>query len=76
MNKLLRCTDQYVKESTWKDLALIKLCLGSAGLLVGMATPKKAKKHMAFGAMIVFVATYVPLMLKFLGILLEDKKMR
>lgn len=76
MNKLLKCTDRNVKEATWKDFALIKLCMGSAGLLVGMATPKKAKKNMAFGAMIVFIATYVPLMLKFLGILLEDRKAR
>ena len=76
MKQLLNYENQFSKESDWKNLALLKLCFGSMGLMLGIATPKKAKKAVAFGAMGVFIATYVPLMLKLLNIAARDKENR
>ena len=66
MKKLLSAADAYIAEMNWKDLALVKLCLCAMGMLMGLAAPQKARKWVALGAGLVFLATYVPLMLKFL----------
>ena len=58
MHKWLSYANEYVRQSDWKDLALIKLCLCSAGVLIGMSLAKRVKKLAAFGAMAVFIATY------------------
>jgi len=55
-------------------LALIKFCLFSMGLLIGMQLPKKFHKAVKIGAAIVFVGTYIPLMVKYARILLDKRK--
>lgn len=65
MNKLLKYVEEYLKVCNWKDLALIKFCLCSIGVILGLAAPKKLRKPLVFVAVTVFVATYIPLMLKF-----------
>ena len=69
----LSYANEYVRQSDWKDLALIKLCLCSAGVLIGMSLAKRVKKLAAFGAMAVFIATYLPLMWKLLKIVTGDQ---
>lgn len=66
MKKLFSAADAYIAKMNWKDLALVKLCLCAAGVMLGLAAPKKLRKWAAFGAVVVFVATYLPIMLKFL----------
>ena len=68
MKCLFSCANQYVKESDWKDFALVKLCLCAIGVMIGLAIPKKKKKMPLLIAAIVFIATYIPLMTKFLRI--------
>ena len=68
MQCLFSCANQYVKESDWKDFALVKLCLCAIGVMIGLAVPKKKKKMPLLIAAIVFIATYIPLMTKFLRI--------
>ena len=68
MKCLFSCANQYVKESDWKDFALVKLCLCAIGVMIGLAVPKKKKKMPLLIAAIVFIATYIPLMTKFLRI--------
>lgn len=65
MKKLLMWADQYIRESDWKTLALLKLCLCSIGIIIGLAIPKEKKKFPLIIAAIVFMVTYVPLMVKF-----------
>lgn len=65
MSKLFECADQYLKKCDWKDLALIKFCLCAIGIMVGLCVPKEKKKYPFIAAGIVFVATYIPLMIKF-----------
>ena len=66
MRKLFSAADAYISKMNWKDLALVKLCLCAAGVMLGLAAPKKLRKWAALGAVIAFVATYIPIMLKFL----------
>ena len=68
MKCLFSCANQYVKESDWKDFALVKLCLCAIGVMIGLAIPKKKKKMPLLIAAIVFIGTYIPLMTKFLRI--------
>ena len=42
--KLFDVADRYCKESSWKTLALLKFCLFSIGLMVGMQVPKEKRK--------------------------------
>ena len=39
--KLFQVADRYCKESSWKILALLKICLFSIGVMVGMLVPKE-----------------------------------
>ena len=66
MRKLFSAADAYIAKMNWKDLALVKLCLCAAGVMLGLAAPKRVRKWAALGAVAVFVATYLPIMLKFL----------
>lgn len=66
MKKLFSAADAYIAKMNWKDLALVKLCLCAAGVMLGLAAPKKLRKWAALGAVVVFVATYLPIILKFL----------
>ena len=68
MKKLLDYADRYIENSTWKDVAMLKFCLFSLGILAGMQIPKKDKKEAGILALAVFVLTYIPLMAKYLGI--------
>ena len=66
MKKLFSAADAYIAKMNWKDLALVKLCMCAAGVMLGLAAPKKLRKWADLGAVVVFVATYLPIMLKFL----------
>ena len=44
MKKLIRCANQYIWESDWKTIGLLKFCLLSLGICVGMAVPEEKKK--------------------------------
>lgn len=66
MKRPFSAADAYIAKMNWKDLALVKLCLCAAGVMLGLAAPKRVRKWAALGAVVVFVATYLPIMLKFL----------
>lgn len=64
--KLFDAADRYCKQSDWKDMALLKICLFSIGLIAGWTLPKK-KSALGMAAA-VFAATYCLLMSKFIRI--------
>lgn len=72
MKKLFYYGNLFMSKSDWRDAALMKFCLFSLGLLVGTQIPRKKHKFVMVGASLVFVCTYVPLMAKLFGIILED----
>ncbi len=74
MNKLFCYANRYLEKSDWKDIAMLKFCLFSIGVLVGMRIPEKNRKQAGCVAAAVFVATYIPLMAKFLSVIMEKEK--
>ena len=62
--------DRYAAQSTWRDFALVKLCLFAGGMLAGLSVPVRRKKWTALAAGLVFLSTYVLLMERFLPFLL------
>lgn len=71
MKKLFDYADKYIQKSSWRDVAVLKFCLFSMGILAGLQIPKKNKKEAEMIAAFVFTVTYIPLMTKFLRIVTE-----
>lgn len=65
MKKILACTDNYVQNSNWTFIAMLKACVLSIGVFWGLQIPKKHKKKASIIATIIFVITYVPIMITF-----------
>ncbi len=72
MKQLFNYADKYIRQSTWKELALLKFCLFAMGVLVGIHIPEKNRKPVGIAAVAVFAATYIPLMAKFASVVLEE----
>ncbi len=64
MSNLFAIANEYLRQSDWKDLALIKFCLFSMGVLIGVLVPSRAKRPVIMVSVCVFVLTYLPLMIK------------
>ena len=73
MKRLFDAADRYLRDFTWKDIAVLKFCLMALGVLLGIAVPARKKRVSAWLASLVFVGTYMPLMGKFLPCLLEEQ---
>ena len=73
MKNLLAFGDRYAKQSTWKDFALVKLCLFSMGLVVGTLVSEQYKRAVIIVAICVFAATYIPLIVKMIRVAREGK---
>ena len=63
--KLFEAANHYVETSDWKIIAVLKFCLISLGVMVGMMIRPEHKRPVFFGVLGVFGATYIPLMVKF-----------
>ncbi|MDD2956058.1 MAG: permease of phosphate ABC transporter [Oscillospiraceae bacterium] len=69
MNKFLEAGKSYLAEMNLADMALLKFCLCAVGVVLGLCVPKKAQKPVLVVTVLVFLATYVPLMIKFIRVL-------
>ncbi len=65
MKRLFDWGSAYIRECDWKDLALVKFCLCAMGALIGLCVPEKKRKIPLILAGLVFLATYIPLMVNF-----------
>lgn len=74
MKKLFCCADRYLQKSDWRDMAMLKFCLFSLGILAGMRIPAGNRKKAAVTALCVFLITYIPLMAKFIGVVTEKEE--
>lgn len=74
MKKLFVYADQYIQKSTWKDMAMLKFCLFSMGILAGMQIPGKHKERTGITAVLVFAITCIPLMAKYIRIVAMNEK--
>lgn len=66
MGKLFQIAEEYVKGMKLQDMAVLKICLLAAGIIIGITAPKRWRKGLLAIAAIAFVVTYIPLMAKFL----------
>ena len=73
MKKLFDYATAYAKQSSWKDFALIKFCLCAIGIIIGVLLPKTVMKPALIIAGMVFVITYIPLMVKFIKLIFREK---
>lgn len=64
MKTLLSIANRYVETSDWKTIAILKFCLFYLGLLAGMQIREEHRKPVTKYALAVFLATYIPLMVK------------
>lgn len=69
--KLIVCANQWIKKSDWKDLALVKLCLCAMGVILGLTALRKNRKFALVVSIAIFVATWLPLMKKFVAVVGE-----
>jgi uncharacterized membrane protein len=74
MRKLFEAADRYVETSDWKIIAVLKFCLISLGVILGMEVKEKSRKPVFIAAVSVFIATYIPLMTRFVRIFRELRK--
>ncbi len=74
MKCLFSYANDYIKKCDWKDIALIKLCLCSIGILIGVNISSDKKKTALIAAISTFILSYIPLMYKFLKPILCDNK--
>ena len=65
MKKLFTAANHYIETSDWKIIAVLKFCLISLGMMIGIAVKTEHKKPVLAVALCVFIVTYIPLMAKF-----------
>ena len=66
MKQIFDCANRYLEARDWKMVAILKFCLGSMGVLLGLAIPGKHKKTAGGMAAGIFLVTYISLMADFL----------
>ena len=67
--KLFDAANQYCRESDWKTLAMLKFCLLSLGMAIGVLLPEGIKTAALAVCAVVFIVTYIPLMRKLIFLL-------
>ncbi len=73
MKKLFAAANRYIETSDWKIIAVLKFCLISLGMMIGMQIKPKHKKNVFLVSLGVFAVTYVPLMAKFFRVFAGKK---
>jgi hypothetical protein len=67
--RFLETVDDFCKNADWKDFALLKLCMAAIGFLIGLSVREEKKRPWLIVSLAVFLATYIPLMMKFVPVL-------
>ena len=71
MKKLIAAGNLYLKHINLTDIALIKLCAGALGVLVGLRAARRHRRCAGAVAALALLAAYVPLMGRFLSALVR-----
>ncbi len=74
MKRLIGIGNRYIEESDWKVITVLKFCLLSLGILIGIKTPRRHRRTTAKVCVVVFLATYIPLMIKLLWTAVRKEK--
>lgn len=71
MKKLFEAADACLADFRWQDAVLLKICLCSMGIMLGIFLPKKWRGVVLIAALLAFTATAAPLMVKIIPALRE-----
>ena len=74
VKRAFEASDDYARQSTWMDFALIKTCLCALGVMIGISVPKESRKPIFGVAAVAYALTYVAIMAKFLPVLKKHMK--
>jgi len=66
VERLIVASNKYIKSMDVEDLAAVKFCASSVGVLLGLGVPLKLKKPVGLLAGLLFAGTWVPLVSKFI----------
>lgn len=69
MKRFFDSANAYIQQCKWTDMALLKFCLCAMGIMIGLRVPKSGKKPVFIAAAIIFLTTYIPLMVKYILVL-------
>ena len=76
MKQLMQVADAYMKRMTLWDMGLVKICMCAIGVLLGSLASFREIKVVRTVAGLIFVATYVTVMVRFVLILGEELSRR
>lgn len=62
MKQLIAAGNLFLKKMDLTDLALVKLCTGSLGVLLGLRAARKHRKGTGFVAGVMFLLTLLPIL--------------
>ena len=65
MKRVLDAANRCIEDWSWKEMAVLKVCVGAAGLMAGLLIPRKKRRRCFMIALLVFIVTMVPLAVKF-----------
>ena len=71
MKQLMNAADAYVHQMTLWDVGLLKTCLCAMGVVLGTMVSARERKTVRAVAGVVFAVTYIPLMIRFITVMLE-----
>lgn len=70
VKEFLGLANDYIKEMRVSDIVVLKFCVLSLGLILGICLPKRWKRPVLYTSLFAFLVTYLPLLTKwgmFLG---------
>ena len=74
MKCFIKTGKKYIERMDIWDVSFLKICLCAMGVLIGVGVSNEKRKSVGIAAIFIFIATYIPLMAKFIGIALEEKE--
>ena len=74
MKRLLDFANQYITLLKWQHFSIIKFCLISLGILIGIFIPQEAQVAVGIVAGVIFIGTYIPVMVHFFRAWLKAKE--
>lgn len=74
MKGIMKMASRYLTTMRLVDMAVLKVCLLSLGILIGLLIAKDTHRAAFTIFLVVFAATYIPAMWRFIGFALQKEK--
>ncbi|MGN1248701.1 MAG: permease of phosphate ABC transporter [Candidatus Spyradocola sp.] len=69
MKRIFDAANRYCRQSDWKTLAALKICLLALGVIIGLLLPDACRVPVVIVCAVIFAATCAPLVAKYVRIL-------